>query len=176
MVKTRTLRVGRKRNACAAGRPHVAGQPGTRGFSLVEVLAVVAILAVIAGLTARHYGTATRGAELDAATLNTAALLRAARTRAVLQRDSGHVSIDVENGVIWEDKSASRVKLPDGTRLSVASARTEQRSKSVAGVRFYPNGSSSGATVRFVRGAQSSEVRVNWLSGRVTSRVRSNGY
>jgi general secretion pathway protein H len=39
----------------------------------------------------------------------------------------------------------------------------------MAGVRFFPNGSSTGATIDLRTERQAYEVRINWLTGRVST-------
>jgi general secretion pathway protein H len=43
----------------------------------------------------------------------------------------------------------------------------ERHGEKVAGIRFFPNGTSTGGKVRLETGRQVYEVRVNWLTGRV---------
>lgn len=68
----------------------------------------------------------------------------------------------------FSDGSAPLAINPDLT-IAVTAADTERTSPQKIGIRFYPNGSSSGATIKLNSEQQGYEVRVNWLTGRVSS-------
>jgi len=55
--------------------------------------------------------------------------------------------------------------------MSVTAADSERLSPVTAGLRYFPNGSSTGATIEFQAERQGYEVRINWLTGRVSVRA-----
>ncbi len=54
-------------------------------------------------------------------------------------------------------------------KMEVTAADSEKRSPSIAGIRFYPNGSSTGGTIDLKMEGRAYEIRVNWLTGRVST-------
>ena len=59
--------------------------------------------------------------------------------------------------------------MPDGVNLNAKVSGDEVKGKSIADIRFYPAGNSSGAELEFSFRNQSYTVRVNWLTGNVSS-------
>ena len=149
-----------------------AGRPGNRnaeaGFTLFELLAVLAIVSFIAGAIAVYMRTGTSTASLRSIAVETAARLRETRALAINQRSSRVVLIDIGSRIIRTDNRKNPLKIANGIKSAVTAAAGEQRTSRVSGIRFLPNGSSTGGTVRFSQGQQAYEVRVNWLTGRVS--------
>ena len=149
-----------------------AGRPGNRnaeaGFTLFELLAVLAIVSFIAGAIAVYMRTGTKTASLRSIAVETAARLRETRALAINQGSSRVVLIDIGRRIISTDNRKKPLKIANGIKIAVTAAAGEQRTSRVSGIRFLPNGSSTGGTVRFSRGQQAFEVRVNWLTGRVS--------
>jgi general secretion pathway protein H len=78
------------------------------------------------------------------------------------------VLIDLSNRIIRSDGDGAPLGVPASITIHSETSVGEQRSQSVAGIRFLPNGSSSGGTLRLEAGHRAYEVRVNWFTGRVT--------
>ena len=60
--------------------------------------------------------------------------------------------------------------LPDGIDITIETARQEQVSEGEAGIRFYPDGSSTGGNIQLSRGETVWRIDVNWLTGEVRLR------
>lgn len=130
------------------------------GFSLLEMMAVMLIIALVALLViAATPGTGRAG--LKAVTLETAALLRRARVRAVLAGRAGEVWLDGERRLLIGD-DGDRVAIPKDVVLDLLGASGQR-----AVVRFDPDGTSSGAVLRYSREEAGYEIRVNWYTGAV---------
>jgi prepilin-type N-terminal cleavage/methylation domain-containing protein len=74
--------------------------PGSRGFTLIEMLAVVAIIALVIGIALPNFGLRTRRAMQDEAG-ELAANLEFARQRSVMTGVPHRMVIDVEAGEYW---------------------------------------------------------------------------
>jgi general secretion pathway protein H len=77
------------------------------------------------------------------------------------------VIIDMANRLVMAGKNIPPLRIADTISVSSQTSATEQRSPSVAGIRFFPNGASTGGKVRLETGRQAYEVRINWLTGRI---------
>lgn len=142
-------------------------RPSEAGFTLVEMLAVMVILALALGTVVVEM----RGAgvkPLRALAGETAAKLRDARALAIEQGREEVVVVDLAKGLIGRAGEASALAIDPGTRVEITGAASEREGRDVAGVRFFPNGASTGATIRLERSGEVHEVRVNWFTGRVT--------
>jgi general secretion pathway protein H len=137
------------------------------GFTLVELLAVLVVLALVVGLAAIQLGSRHGGAALEAAAHELASRCRAARAASIRQAQSRTVLIDMVNRVVTAGKEAPPLRIADTVSITSDTSAAEQQGRTVAGIRFFPNGASTGGKVRLETGRQAYEVRVNWLTGRV---------
>lgn len=152
-------------NSRAADRQRA--RPGEAGFTLVEMLAVMVILALALGAVVVEM----RGAgvkPLRALAGETAAKLRDARALAIEQGREEVVVVDLAKGLIGRPGEGNALAIDPGTRVEITGAASEREGRDVAGVRFFPNGASTGGTIRLERGGEAHEVRVNWFTGRIT--------
>lgn len=107
-------------------------------------------------------------AEVKAAATLIAARMRDLRASAMAVGDERQAVIDVNAKALRFSDGRPPLQLSRKVELSVTGAESEASSAAQAGVRFFPNGSSSGATIKIQSEGQKYEVRVNWLTGRVS--------
>jgi general secretion pathway protein H len=134
------------------------------GFTLVEVVAVMLIIALVSSLAV----TMTRGtgrAQLEALTLQTAALLRRERLGAVMTGHQRQVSIDGEQRVLIGD-GGNVVAIPRDVALDILGIDATWSGRQAV-VRFLPDGASTGAVLKLSREKAEYEIRVNWFTGGV---------
>jgi len=134
---------------------------------LIELLTVMAIIAVVTSSVVMLAQTGTAGATLKATAYGIAANMREARASAVSTRRQQVVLINTRRRLITRNGAYKMAKIAPNIGLTIFSAEHERVSRDTAGVRFFPNGSSTGATLRLIRNGQKYDVRVDWLTGRV---------
>jgi general secretion pathway protein H len=142
---------------------------GDSGFTLFEVLAVMAIVAMIAAALSTLYRSPSAGVEVRAEALLAASRLRDLRASAMAAGRERLATIDAASRVIRFNDGRDPLVLGRSIVVAVTAAESEQRSPTTAGIRFFPNGSSSGATIKLSTKRHASEIRVNWLTGRVST-------
>ncbi len=128
---------------------------------------VLAIGGLLLALTPPLVTAVMPGVELKAAARRTAAGLRLAREVAVAQGRDAAWLLDVEQNRYSLEGDPRAGTLPDGIELELVAAEEEMRDDAVGGIRFYPDGSSSGGRVILKRGERGYQVGVNWLTGRI---------
>lgn len=139
------------------------------GFTLFELLAVLTIVAIVLGVV-MHLMPAGAGASgVRAGAADLANALRSVRVSAINTQREQVALIDVERRQVRFSHTRGSVTLDRSLKLSVTSADSERTGGSGAGIRFYPNGSSSGGTVVLRKGQLAYDVRVNWLTGKVSA-------
>lgn len=138
----------------------------SRGFTLLEVLVVVALMAVIASLAAPLLVRAVSGMEAQVSARQVAATLRKSRSQAIIENRDMAVTVGVDDRSIRIGGDAVE-KLPDNVRVRIYSARSEQEDENTAGIRFFPDGSSTGGEIVLQDGKSVYHVRVEWLTGQV---------
>lgn len=134
------------------------------GFSLLEVLVTLFILALVAGIATVQFRNADRVA-LGGETRALTAILRHAQQTASARGQQQVVAIDVDAGRITHGELMR--DLPDGIEISLTALREEQTSGAVAGIRFHPDGISSGGRITLRQGAAETAVFVHWLGGAI---------
>lgn len=141
--------------------------PRERGFTLIEILAVLVVLTIVGSLAMARFGVRHGGEMLQATAHELASRCRAARAEAIRRGSDQTVVIDMANRVVTAGRDVPPLRISDTISISSETSATEGRSQRVAGIRFLPNGGSTGGKVRLESGKQTYEVRVNWLTGRV---------
>ena len=145
-------------------------RPGEMGFTLFEMLIVMAIVG-IAMLAVSGFQGSGANVQAKSTAVTIASKLRELRASAMSTVSERVATIDTNSRTMRFGDGRNALKLHDSIAFDVISAESERRTVTSAGVRFFPNGSSSGATIRLQSERQAYEVRVNWLTGRVSTRA-----
>jgi general secretion pathway protein H len=137
---------------------------GQRGFTLVELLVVLVIAALALSLVGTSISRSISGAEMRTVARKVAASLRYTRTQAILSKSEQVFLVDTEKRTF---KAADREteELPEGMNVELNTARSELTSESAGGIRFYPDGGSTGGNVRLEANGRVYQVNVAWLTG-----------
>ena len=139
-----------------------------KGFTLLEVIVVMVIAAIIyAVLLSVPFGKAS-AADLKAAARSLASGLRTAQTTAITTRRDAVMTLDLESREFIATGESQAHKLRDGLDLKLYTAQTEVSSEKRGGIRFYPDGSSTGGRITVSSGERKYLVDVDWLTGRVS--------
>ncbi len=136
----------------------------TSGFTLVELLVVMVIAALILGLVGTSISRNISGAEMRNAAGKLTASLRYTRTRAILDKEETVFTVDTENRS-YKAPKRDEVILPEGMKVALTTARSELTSENVGGIRFYPDGGSTGGFVELNANGRIYRINVAWLTG-----------
>ncbi|MCP4048200.1 MAG: prepilin-type N-terminal cleavage/methylation domain-containing protein [Gammaproteobacteria bacterium] len=144
-----------------------------RGFTLVEIMVVMVIIALVMGLVATSMARSISGAEARAASRKLVASLRYTRARAIIDKKEQIFQVDTENRT-YQAPGRKQITLPKGVDVSITTARSEFTSESVSGIRFFPDGGSTGGHVELLVNGREYRVNVAWLTGE-TQMERAEG-
>jgi general secretion pathway protein H len=139
------------------------------GFTLFELLAVLVVLAMMIAAVSALYRPPSAGTQVKATAYLAASRLRDLRAAAMTTGSERVATIDVSKRMIGFSDGREPLQLNKTIAVAVTGADAERRSETVEGIRFYPNGSSSGATITLRSEGEAYEVRINWLTGRVST-------
>lgn len=149
-------------------KPRTAGLACRRaGFTLVELLVVMVLAALMLSLVGTSLSRSISGAEMRSAAREMAASMRYTRTRAILDKQEHVFYVDTENRSYLAPKR-ERVELPEGMEVEMTTARSELTSESVGGIRFYPDGGSTGGHVKLAANGRIYRIDIAWLTGEAT--------
>jgi general secretion pathway protein H len=153
-VKIKTLT-----STAGSDAPRAAG-----GFTLVELLVVLVIISLMLALVGTSISRNVSGAEMRTAAHKVAANLRYTRTQAILSKSEQVFLVDAENRT-YQAPARELQTLPEGMNVELNTARSELTSETVGGIRFYPDGGSTGGNVRLEANGRIYQVNVAWLTG-----------
>lgn len=153
-----------------AGNSHRSWNSGSdAGFTLIEMLAVLVIIALAATAVSTLYKGPSGATQVKTAALLAASRLRDLRAGAMTTGIETVAAIDTANRILSFGSRIAPIQLSSAVVLQVTSADSERRSDFVSGVRFFPNGSSTGGAIVFRSRGAAYELRINWLTGRVST-------
>lgn len=144
----------------------VGSEGRSRGFTLIEVLVVLVILALSMAVVVPAVSKRL-GGSLDETARDVQVALRQARSEAVLRQRSTALLLDVAGKRYRIERSRDSKALPDTFTLTASVADIETKN-GLAGIRFFPDGSSTGGFIRLSVGNSQRQINVDWLTGRVS--------
>ncbi len=140
-----------------------------KGFTLLELLVVLVLVVLAVTLIPPMLSRGVPGAELRAAARAVAGGLTEARSRAIARNTEVTLTVDVEARTFAIGGGRPR-SMPQALSLSLVTAQSEQLDEARGGIRFFPDGSSTGGRITLSRGERNYDVTVDWLTGRVSVR------
>lgn len=143
------------------------------GFTLLEVLVTLVIMVIAVSLVAPRLGEALPGAELKAETRKVAALLRHARSQALVLNREIQIRLVQEPAALSISTQAQPYLPPGEVHLALnpgrASEATEQADQPGKVISFFPEGYSSGGSITLSReDGRRASISIDWLTGRVS--------
>ena len=135
-----------------------------RGFTLVEIMVVLVIVALMMALVGSSISRNISGAQMRTAAGKVAASMRYTRTQAILTKTEQVFLVDTEKHT-YQAAEREAVELPEGMKVELNTARSELTSETAGGIRFYPDGGSTGGNVRLEANGRIYRVNVAWLTG-----------
>ena len=139
---------------------------GARGFTLIELLVVLVIMGLMLSLIVTRGPWRSRTLEAKGAAGELAAALREARSQAIGSNHPVSLTLDLKHGTYQVGSHAAR-HLPNGLAISLLTTTGEVRTGKDPGIRFDPDGSSTGGRITLADGSHKLQVGVDWLTGRV---------
>ena len=144
---------------------------GNSGFTLFELLLVITIIAMTIAAVSVSYRTDPSTTGLKSLAYTMSSRLRDLRAAAVAHGAERVAEIDAGRRVVRFHDGRAPLSFDPSIGIKVTAADSERRSQSQTGIRFYPNGSSSGGTIRLNRKQQTYEIQIHWLSGRISTQA-----
>ena len=137
-----------------------------KGFSLLELILVVVMIGLLFSVAAVSIVRSVSGAEIRNAARELTAGLRHARGQAIIQREQKVFTVDTD-ARIWRAGDEDSVTLPEGLDITLNTARSELTGEGAGGIRFYPDGASTGGSVVLSIDGREWHITVGWLTGEI---------
>jgi general secretion pathway protein H len=144
--------------------PSRSPRPRARGFTLIELMAVIVLLAIAMAAVTFSFSKSLQSARVRAASRDLVAALRYTRGQAIVKGQQEVLLLDLDQNAYTAPGKAA-VKLPKGMTLQLTTAQSEQTGANAGGIRFFPDGSSTGGHISVLQGQREWRVNVAWLTG-----------
>ncbi len=143
-----------------------------RGFTLLEVVVVMAISALVMGAVTLSLSASVSKAEVRSSGRRMAAALRYTRSQAIVSRSQQVFELIIDDdGSSYQVPGKDRIyELPSGVGVSLTTARMELTDEDAGGIRFYPDGSSTGGSITLGNDEFTQTLDIVWLTGEVVFR------
>ncbi len=141
--------------------------PRSKGFTLIEMIVVIVLVGIVASVVTFSFTRSLAGARIQAASNDLVAGLRYTRGQAIVKGEQKVLMLDLEKNT-WLAPGKEERKLPEGMLLRLTTAQQELTSDKAGGIRFFPDGSSTGGNIAVVLGEREWKINVGWLTGEVT--------
>ena len=149
------------------GRPAARDAGEAPGFTLMELLVVLAILGLALALSAPAFYRVLPGLELKSGSHTVAAAMREARGLAIGSNAEVVMLIDLDRHAISVG-GGRPMQIDPSLGITLITATREINNSGAAGIRFYPDGTSTGGGVTLSLGERQYHIVVDWLTGHVT--------
>ena len=149
--------------------PTPAGEreAGEAGFTLIEIVITLAILGLALALIVGYKPPWSSTLGLRGAAAEIAAGLRETRSEAILRDRPVNFDIDLVAHRFQAGSGPVR-QLSAELSLALLTVSGEKRDARSGGIRFNPDGSSTGGRISIGDGKRAIAVGVDWLTGRVS--------
>jgi general secretion pathway protein H len=137
------------------------------GFALYELILALAILGLVASVVFPRVVRGVGPAELRTKSLEIAALFRSDRNAALRHHRDVVSRIDLTRGAVLSGATGYAVTVPRGVAMELVQSDREATAGG-GGIRFRPDGRSSGGVLALRRGDVGYQVSVNWLTSGVS--------
>lgn len=137
------------------------------GFSLIELMVVMVLVIALFGLVGTSISRSLRGAELRNEAREMIAGMRHTRGRAIVERAEQVFRVDADART-WQAAGEQPQQLPEGLDVTLTTARSELTGENAGGIRFYPDGASTGGSIRLSVDEREWFVTVGWLTGEIS--------
>lgn len=137
------------------------------GFSLIELMVVMVLVMMLFAVVGVSVTRSVAGAEMRSAEREITAGLRHTRGQAIIRRQQQVFRVDADNRT-WQAAGREAVALPDGLEITLNTARSELTGEGAGGIRFYPDGASTGGSIVLTAQEREWHIAVAWLTGEIS--------
>ncbi len=131
---------------------------------------IVGLLGLVGTSVSRSVGAAELRNEARAVVAG----LRHTRGQAIIQRREAVFHVDAAN-LTWQAAEGPRNKLPEGLDITLNTARSELTGENAGGIRFFPDGASTGGSVLLSVDQREWHITVGWLTGEISQERPEEG-
>lgn len=137
------------------------------GFTLLELMIVLGIMVLGFGAVAVNMSAGNDSMALKAAARDLASGLRYTRSKAMISHTQTTLDFDLTQNTYTLTGQTKVHHIATDIDVTVSTAK-EDLHDSIAKLRFFPDGSSTGGRITLEKNKLSQEININWLTGQVS--------
>lgn len=149
---------------CRFPIPRLRSSKRARGFTLIEMMAVIVLLAIAMTAVTLSFSKSLQSMKIRGASRDLVAALRYTRGQAIVKGAPAVLVLDLDANS-YHAPGKPVVPLPKDMTLKLTTADTEVTGANSGGIRFFPDGSSTGGHISVFQGKREWRVNVAWLTG-----------
>lgn len=146
--------------------PHSRTFARAKGFTLIELMAVILLLAIALTIVSVGFSKSLQSAKVRAASRDLVAALRYTRGQAIVKGQPQALVLNLDDNSYTAPGKGAK-KLPQDMTLQLTTADTEVVGDRSGGIRFFPDGSSTGGHISVLLGQREWRINVAWLTGEI---------
>lgn len=137
------------------------------GFTLLELMIVLVLAGLLMGVVATSL---SEGPVLRKSSREVAASLRHARAQAIMRQQPVLWKMNIKDKRFWIEGGADNAErtFSSAIEAKINTTSSEVSSADQGGIRFFPDGGSTGGSVELTYKQQAYKVNVEWVTGRVS--------
>jgi general secretion pathway protein H len=138
----------------------------TKGFTLIELLLVIVIIVMSVSVVVSNIGSGNQTALLNGAVREIASALRFTRGHALTHSKESSFVFNLQENTYQVTGRDKVFKLSSDLDITLNIAQS-QVSETTGGIRYFPDGSSTGGRITLELGENKRQLDINWLTGQV---------
>jgi general secretion pathway protein H len=139
----------------------------TKGFTLIEILLVIVIIVMSVSVVVSNIGTGNQTALLNGAVREMASALRFTRGHALSHSKESSFVLNLRDNTYQVSSRKKVYKLSSEFDITLDIAQSQISGEAGGGIRFFPDGSSTGGRITLELAEDKRQLDVNWLTGQV---------
>lgn len=152
------------RDPASTDSPFPISHSRPKGFTLIELMAVILLLAIALTAVTFSFSKSLHTAKITAASRDLVAALRYTRGQAIVKGQQQVLMLNLDDNS-YTAPSKPAVKLPADMTLRLTTAEQEVTGGNAGGIRFFPDGSSTGGHISVLMDRREWRINVAWLTG-----------
>lgn len=136
-----------------------------KGFSLIEMLVVLAIISFIVVIATPSFFNGFDSLKVKQTIRTMSANIIQTRASAINTGKQQTWTLDLKNRQFWSSSTDLKKSYPTDIDVEFTTGSRERRSDTLASIRFFPNGSSTGAKLAIQKKNYRYTAQIDWLTG-----------
>ncbi len=137
------------------------------GFTLLELLLVLFLVVLGFSVIGLNINSGNDATGHQSAARDLVSALRFAKGQALIGHEETTVLLNLNDNTYTVSGRDKVFTLPENIELTVVTAQEELNGDGEAGIRFFPDGSSTGGRIKLERNGVLWQIDINWLTGQI---------